>query len=301
MNIEYVPHPDPGRYQFKATPDVVILRSGQNPRMTTVIGAKYVGRVHVEQRAAELHEKYSRMRLQGKPIVDWVYAAHPHTDLNISWAGYGHIGLAPGGTSHIPLPPVGRRSGDVRSATNSTDRQHRGENEPVAIIADLGWLLQNLDDRHISLSDLDDRHISLSERSSHGRPVRSQTIVMPNVESLQAFAAAATHNGWHVQWATDVDRLTQLEDLARLVEAQATEGHVIVVSGDQQLLARLPPASLEIFRDLSALSNPAIDSDLVMGTADLDILTGANVERQRPERCRQRRPHGLRQATRRRA
>ena len=268
MNIEYVPHPDPGRYQFKATPDVVILRGGQNPRMT-VIDAKYVGRVHVEQRAAELHEKYSRMRLQGKPIVDWVYAAHPHTDLNISWAGYGHIGLAPGDTSHIPLPPVGRRSGDVRSATSSTDRQHRGENEPVAIIADLGWLLQNLDDRHISLSDLGDE-------AANGRPVRSQTIVMPNVESLQAFAAAATHNGWHVQWATDVDRLTQLEDLARLVEAQATEGHVIVVSGDQQLLARLPPASLEIFRDLSALSDPAIDSDLVMGTADLDILTGAN-------------------------
>ena len=36
------------------------------------------------------------MRLQGKPVV--MYAA-PTTDLNISWAGYGHIGLAPRGTS----------------------------------------------------------------------------------------------------------------------------------------------------------------------------------------------------------
>jgi len=113
MSIEYVPHPDPGRQQLKATPDVVVLHGGAHPPRLTVIDAKYVGRIHVEQKAAEIHDKYARMRLRGRPVVDAVYAAHPHTDLSIFWAGYGHFGLAPGCEAVIPLPKAGRAADDA--------------------------------------------------------------------------------------------------------------------------------------------------------------------------------------------
>lgn len=247
MNIEYVPHPDQRRQQLKATPDVAVLCGRDNPRLT-VIDAKYVGRTHVEHKAAELHEKYSRMRLRGRPIVDAVYAAHPHTDLNVSWAGYGHIGLAPGATFRIPLPRVGRREGDVKlvppvehpaPATTSTD--------VVTIVADQFWMLRHLAGRRISLADL--RRVV-----ANGRPVHKSILVMPKLATLQGFATAARRDGWEVQWASDVDRVVQLDDLANLVEERIDDGRVIVVSGDLELMARLPAHLVEVCSDLSAVS-----------------------------------------------
>lgn len=247
MNIEYVPHPDPRRQQFKATPDVAVLHGGASPRLT-VIDAKYVGRIHVEQKAADLHDKYARMRLRGRPVVDAVYAAHPHTDLSVAWAGYGHFGLAPGCEAVIPLPKVGRRAGDVRVTppvepskpeTNSTD--------VVTIVADQFWMLRHLAGRRISLSDL--RTVV-----ANGRPVYRSIIVMPDIPALQSFAAAARREGWEVRWASDVDRDVQLDDLADLVDERIDDGRVIVVSGDQELLERMPAFLVEVCSDLSGVS-----------------------------------------------
>ena len=99
----------------------------------TVIDAKYVGRVHVEQRAAELHEKYSRMRLQGKPIVDWVYAALPHTDLNISWRVMATLGLPPGHLTHSVAASrsIARETFDPQPTALTVSIEVK--NEPVAI------------------------------------------------------------------------------------------------------------------------------------------------------------------------
>lgn len=256
MNIEYVPHPDHRRQQLKATPDVAVLHGRDNPRLT-VIDAKYVGRVHVERESAALHEKYARMRLRGRPIVDAVYAAHPHADFKAFWAGYGHFGLAPTQATVIPLPRVGRRAGDVRlevpveptsPATTSTD--------DLTIIADQFWMLRHLAGRRVSLSDL--RRVV-----SSGRTVRKATIVMPNITALHGFALASQRDGWEVQWASDVDRDAQLDDLAELVGREILVSRVIVVSGDQELLERLPSLLVEVCSDLSGVSSlPASNGPL---------------------------------------
>ena len=95
MGIEYVPHPDPDRQQMIAMPDIVVFQEGNHPRVT-VFDAKYVGRSWVARNASRLHEKYSRMRLNGTPVVGNVLAIHPHRDLEAQWAGYGYIAMAPG-------------------------------------------------------------------------------------------------------------------------------------------------------------------------------------------------------------
>lgn len=247
MNIEYVPHPDPRRQQFKATPDVAVLHGGENPRLT-VIDAKYVGRVHVEQKAAELHDKYARMRLRGRPVVEAVYAAHPHTDLSVAWAGYGHFGLAPACESVIPLPKVGRRAGEVRvTPPAEPSKPETTSTDVVTIVADQFWMLRHLAGRRISLSDL--RRVV-----ANGRPVYRSIIVMPDIPALQSFAAAARREGWEVRWASDVDRAVQLDDLADLVDERIDDGRVIVVSGDQELLERMPAFLVEVCSDLSAVS-----------------------------------------------
>jgi hypothetical protein len=101
QRLEYVPHPDPDRAQLAATPDVVVLRLGSNP-WATIIDAKYVGRHFVERDAARLHDKYARIRLDGRPVVRHVLAAHPHAGFANLWAGYGHVPVTPG----FPVPPL---------------------------------------------------------------------------------------------------------------------------------------------------------------------------------------------------
>jgi hypothetical protein len=104
MGLEYVPHPDPDRFQAVATPDVVVFRAGSRPWLT-VIDAKYVGRGFVEGDAARAHEKYARMRWRGEPVVRNVVVAHPHEGLSFQWAGYGAVTVCPGGPiDRFPLP-----------------------------------------------------------------------------------------------------------------------------------------------------------------------------------------------------
>lgn len=110
MGVEYVPHPDPDRQQFRATPDVAVLRD--EPPSLVLIDAKYVGRHWVEREAARVHEKYARMRRDGAPVVTDVVVAHPHRGLSSTWCGYRHIPLVPAEetsatiTQFLPTPPA---------------------------------------------------------------------------------------------------------------------------------------------------------------------------------------------------
>lgn len=90
-----VRHPDPERFQSKATPDVVLFRPGLTPWLT-VIDAKYVGRHWVPKAAADIHAKYSRIRVEGVPAVRHVVAVHTHAGLDELWAGYGYVPMIPG-------------------------------------------------------------------------------------------------------------------------------------------------------------------------------------------------------------
>lgn len=102
--LEYVPHPDPDHFQSLATPDVVVLREGREPE-AVVIDAKYVAREGVDRAALATHAKYSRIRLDGRPVVRQVLVAHPHAGKDDHWAGYGGIPMAPGlAQAPIPLP-----------------------------------------------------------------------------------------------------------------------------------------------------------------------------------------------------
>lgn len=95
QGLENVPHPDRGLAQNLITPDVVVLRRGADPTMV-VFDAKYVGRYWVDSAAAEIHSRYSRVRLHGTPIVQNVMAAHPHRGKDSLWAGYGLVPMIPG-------------------------------------------------------------------------------------------------------------------------------------------------------------------------------------------------------------
>ena len=95
QGLENVPHPDQGLAQDLITPDVVVLRRGSEPALV-VIDAKYVGRHWVDYEAAKIHARYSRIRLEGKPVVRNVLAAHPHRGKDALWAGYGSVPMVPG-------------------------------------------------------------------------------------------------------------------------------------------------------------------------------------------------------------
>ena len=95
QGLENVPHPDRQLAQVLITPDVVVLRRGAEPSLV-VFDAKYVGRHWVDYEAAKIHSRYSRIRLQGEPVVRWVLAAHPHPGKDAVWAGYGSVPMIPG-------------------------------------------------------------------------------------------------------------------------------------------------------------------------------------------------------------
>ena len=95
QGLENVPHPDSKLGQTLITPDVVVLRQGTDAALV-VFDAKYVGRRWVEFEAAKIHIRYSRIRLQGRPVVRNVLAAHPHRGVDSLWAGYGSVPMVPG-------------------------------------------------------------------------------------------------------------------------------------------------------------------------------------------------------------
>ncbi len=118
--LELVGHPDPRQFQPFVTPDVVVYRAGIDPWIT-VIDAKYVARHWVERASADIHRKYARIRVAGRPAVRYVIAAHPHRGLDAFWAGYGNVAVIPGGTEPaeflLPAPartPVQSSATDLR-------------------------------------------------------------------------------------------------------------------------------------------------------------------------------------------
>ncbi|MYA81331.1 MAG: hypothetical protein F4155_09685 [Acidimicrobiales bacterium] len=105
QGLENVPHPNPQLAQRSIAPDVVVLRRSAQPA-AVIFDAKYVGLRWVETRAAELHAKYSRVRLGGVPVVRNVLAAHPHEEIDNLWSGYGSVPMLPGQIPDLqPLLP----------------------------------------------------------------------------------------------------------------------------------------------------------------------------------------------------
>ena len=95
QSLENVPHPEKSLAQNLITPDVVVLSRASEPA-AVVFDAKYVGRTWVDYEAAKIHARYSRIRLQGEPVVRYVLAAHPHPGKDAVWAGYGSVPMIPG-------------------------------------------------------------------------------------------------------------------------------------------------------------------------------------------------------------
>ena len=100
QGLENVPHPDRRLAQHLITPDVVVLRRGAEPSLV-VFDAKYVGRHWVDYEAAKIHARYSRIRLQGRPVVRTVLAAHPYRGKDHLWAGYGTVAMIPGESADL--------------------------------------------------------------------------------------------------------------------------------------------------------------------------------------------------------
>ena len=256
MGLEYVPHPHPDRQQLAGTPDVAVLDLGASPTAPslTIIDAKYVGRSFVEFEAARVHDKYSRMRMTGIPVVRNVLIAHPHTGFANQWAGYGHLPLTPGQPANLrclPMPSVPPSealerppSGNVPPSTAPPARvtePHFGTRE-LYVVADQFWMRQALAGRRI---DLD----AMKAVVAGNRQVQRFDLVMPRLGQLVPFGRAAEVCGWHVEWLESVDREGQISSLVELIGSHLP-GAVIVVSGDRALLELLPVGRIETFQDL---------------------------------------------------
>ena len=242
MNLEYVPHPQPDRYQSLATPDVVVFRGGRSPS-ALVIDAKYVGRAWIESAAAAVHAKYARMLRFGVPVVSQVVAVHPHaTWPRRSWAGYGHVPMLPG-EQVAPLPlPHRLPSPAAPMATVGEDRPQAGPPSSATVrllLVDQGWMHDHLGDRRIDLAAL--RRQWTAELVSG-----SAAIVMPDIPALGFFAKACERVGWVVYRTATVSREDTNGLLAGLAAEHPPNEELILVSGD--------PATIHAVR--SAFSGP---------------------------------------------
>lgn len=239
MGIEYVPHPEPAHVQARATPDVVVFAPGRQP-WVTVVDAKYVGRAWVERSAVALHTKYARMRVGGRPAVRYVVAAHPHGGFTNMWAGYGHLGFVPG----QPLPPLGPILPPPPAAVSSRS--------PAVVVADQRWMAARLGDRRVDLGRL------ALEAVGPGFLVEAH-LVLPDLAALAGFAQAASRLGWTVHRVA-VERAAQIRAVVDLVAAVPVRTRVVMVSGDQELLAeaRAVRADLSVFTALDDVPPPAV-------------------------------------------
>jgi hypothetical protein len=251
MGVEYVPHPDPSRQQFGATPDVAVLdlSAGNRSPAMLIIDAKYVGRAFVEHDAARMHEKYARMRLDGIPLVHNVLVAHPHPNLGRQWAGYGHFPLTPGDpSSRVPLPPM-RRAATPPSPLEPTVPPTAPPDLPSVagsfhVLADQFWMRGVLNGRRIDLA-------MLRDVVGRDRVVERFDLVMPRIGQLIAFSYAAEAAGWTIEWIDSLDREPQRAEIAELVRSRLPNP-VLIVSDDPDLLRMLPPGT-ETFADLQSV------------------------------------------------
>ena len=255
MGLTYVPHPDPQRAQTRATPDVVVLRAGNHPS-AVVFDAKYVGRGMIERDAARLHEKYSRMTINGRPVVRHVIAVHPHRDRSNHWAGYGHLALDPGHTNRqLPLPvpihhlarpasshaqpPTASTAGPVSFPTAGSEPPSRDEPrataEPtgeVAVILDQRWLVDQ-----VSASGRRYDLTRAAELLAGGRSVGARVVVMPRLALLEGFRRVLERQGWTIDDGVTVARGTSLRRLIDLAAEWSKTHAVVVLSGDDELRA----------------------------------------------------------------
>jgi hypothetical protein len=249
MGLEYVPHPDPARQQFAATPDVVVFRPGPDPWLT-VVDAKYVGRPFVEMEAARVHEKYARMRWHGTPVVRDVLVAQPHEGYESRWAGYGYVPMRPGLPVRLPLPPA--VSPNVPHVAAPAAAVAAGA---VSIVADQYWMHGWLQGRRIEIG-------AMRDAVAAGRMVERCEIVMPRLAQLVSFARVAEQRGWQTHWLDSANRGKQVAAILELVSLRAGEGPVIVVSGDPAVTERLPAGRVEVFDDLERV--PLIVSPTIL-------------------------------------
>lgn len=252
MGIEYVPHPDPSRQQFGATPDVAVLdlSAGDRSPAMLIIDAKYVGRAFVEHDAARMHEKYARMRLHGIPLVRNVLVAHPHPNLGRQWAGYGHFPLNPGDPSNrvplplIRLPPTPSSPPKPTAALPTASSDQQPVTGSIHVLADQFWMREALNGRRIDLA-------MLRDVVGRGRVVERFDLVMPRIGQLIAFSYAAEAAGWTIEWIDSIDRQPQRAEFAELVKSRLPNP-VLVVSDDPELLRMLPQETVT-FSDLQSV------------------------------------------------
>lgn len=252
MGLEYVPHPDPARFQRVATPDVVVLRDGPRPQ-ALVVDAKYVGRTWVESAAAATHAKYARMRLGGVTLVERVLIAHPHAGLDVSWAGYGGVPMVPGtALEDLPLPEPSvdgqAPSSDVRSVSSRALASRR----EVTVLADQRWMRQVLGARRIDVT-------ALAALAADGRPVAALVAVMPAIPALLGFQRMLAQRGWRVRTTSSTDRPSTLAALVAEAERAGRGSQVVLVSGDAIAIQRCAVAveaaggQLQVVDDLTSL------------------------------------------------
>lgn len=255
MGLEYVPHPDPDRYQAVATPDVVVLREGPAP-WATVIDAKYVGRTWVEKSAVRMHEKYARMRLDGTPVVHHVLVAHPHRGLDDLWAGYGAVSMVPGrplARLPLPTPPLPPpRSEPALGRPAAGDLSVEVAPGDVVVLADQFWMHEVLMDRRI---DID----ALVAVAAQGRSVHRSVMVMPVLPALISFQRMLEHHNWLIVNTDSIARSAHLLALESEAGRVAPNAQVVLVSGDPDAIQRCALAVesvggvLEVFDDLETL------------------------------------------------
>ncbi len=78
---------------------------------------------------------------------------------------------------------------------------------------------------------------------------------MPDLPALRGFGAAAQERGWAIELVDSDKRPDQIARISELVARRRTQGTVIVITGEPDLLVRLDD-DVEIFTTLDSV--PAI-------------------------------------------
>ena len=242
--LELDPHPDPDRAQSFVTPDVVVWLPAPPPNVV-VIDAKYRGRHQIDAAAVDIHARYSRFRFRGSRAVREVVAAHPHPDLAYSYPGYRVVPFVPDQPVVLPHscvtgPPSGAAPVpelDLDPTDGSATSSPVGSGPaPVTVVADQHWMQQVLGSRRIDL-----RHLALEALA--GREAERLVLVMPDIEGLGGFGAAARRCGWQVVTVG----LARSAHRDAIVEAVRDGSRTtVLVSDDAQLLAALDDADLPV-------------------------------------------------------
>ncbi|WP_460845873.1 hypothetical protein [Nocardioides ultimimeridianus] len=247
QGLEYVRHPDPAVVQRLATPDVVVLRRGEEPQ-ALVLDAKYVARGLVELRAAEVHTKYARMRREGTPVVSKVLAVHPHLSFPaMAWAGYGHLACAPG----APVPDFGLPV--PRSVTSAPVEvlapDEASELPDQTLVIHQGWLRDALGHRRLDLG----RVLTLWGTGERVAAI----VVMPRLGALAGFAHQIERQGWEIAYTDAADFSDVEPTLVEQVRTGLLGGDVVLFCGEETAEAMPHSDRLHLVSDVAELLDVA--------------------------------------------